>query len=221
MPDYIPKPDAGFHNWQGTVLLPYITDNRVALGVSTGTLTGLTASQALWTPAYAAHQLAQSTALSKSQDKDDAKAAYTALIRAVVAQIQANPAVTDTQRAAMQITVPDSTPTPAGPPTSRPVGKIDFSQRLAHKLEFRDESTPTSRAKPAGVSACEIFLYIGTTAPAGPGAMHLQAVDKSTPYLMEFDGADAGKTAYWAFRWVNNAGEHGPWSATVSATIGG
>ena len=82
MADYIQKSDPGFHNWQATVLIPYITANRVALGVSTGTLTGLTDSQAVWTPAYSAHQLAQSTALSKAQDKDDAKTAYTALIRA-------------------------------------------------------------------------------------------------------------------------------------------
>ena len=50
---------------------------------------------------------------------------------------------------------------------------------------------------------------------------HLQAVDRSTPYLMEFNSADAGKTAYWALRWVNTRGEHGPWSATVSGTIPG
>ena len=76
-------------------------------------------------------------------------------------------------------------------------------------------------AKPAGVDCCELWLYIGTTAPAGPDAMHLQGVDNSTPYLMEFDSADASKTAYWALRWVNTRGEHGPWSATVSATISG
>ena len=221
MADYIQKSDAGFNNWQGTVLIPYITDHRVALGVTTDGLAALVAGQTVWADDYATHIASQATATSDAQAKDDAKTAFIALIRAIVGQIQANPAVTDTQRAAMQINVPDTTPTAAGPPTSRPVGKIDFSQRLAHKLEFRDESTPTSRAKPAGVSGCEIFLSIGTTPPAGPGAMHLQVMDKSTPYLMEFDSADAGKTVYWAFRWVNNAGEHGPWSATVSATIGG
>ncbi len=51
--------------------------------------------------------------------------------------------------------------------------------------------------------------------------MSLQAVDRSTPYWMEFASDDAGKTAWWALRWVNTAGEHGPWSTTVSATIGG
>ena len=159
--------------------------------------------------------------MSDRQAKDDARGRYTTLIRSAVGQMQKNPDVTDTQRAAMQITVPKTGHTPASTPTSRPVGKIDTSERLRHTINFTDEATPTSRAKPDGVAACEVWLAIGTTPPAGPDAMHLQAVDRSTPYVMDFDSADAGKTAYWALRWVNTQGEHGPWSATVSATIGG
>jgi hypothetical protein len=210
MADYIPRTDADLDNWQANTLIPYISANKVALGVSDATVTALTGAQTTWNTAYAAHQLAQSTATSKRQDKDAARAALVALIRSTVGQMQANPAVTDTQRAAMQITVPDTTPTPAPVPTTRPVGKIDTSERLRHTIEFRDEATPTSRAKPAGVSACELWLFVGTTAPTGPEAMHLQAVDRSTPYLMEFESSDAGKTAWWALRWVNTRGEHGP-----------
>ena len=220
MPDYVPAPDPAFHNWQ-TTLLAFITDNRVALGVSTGDLTALTAAQTDWTATYATHQATQAQALSDRQAKDDARTAYTTLIRAAVGQMQKNPAVTDTQRQAMSLTVPDTTRTPAGVPASRPLVNIDTSERLRHTLTFTDEATPTSRAKPAGVAACEVWLLTGTTAPAGPDAMHLQAVDKSSPYIMEFDSADAGKTAWWALRWVNTKGEHGPWSATVSATIPG
>ena len=69
------------------------------------------------------------------------------------------------------------------------------------------------------MTACEVWLYIGTTAPAGPEVMHLQGVIRSTPFLMNFDSADAGKTGFWALRWVNTKSEHGPWSATVSGTI--
>lgn len=221
MPDYIPTTDADFDNWQGVTLLPYIIANKVALGVSDPTVTALTGGQTAWTTGYSGHQSAQATATSKRQEKDGARASFVTLIRSVVGQIQANPAVTDTQRAAMQITVPSGSHTPAPVPTTRPVGTLDISQRLVHKVDFRDEATPTSRAKPAGVSACELFLFIGTTAPTGPSAMHLQAVDRSTPYLMEFESADAGKTAWWALRWVNTRGEHGPWSATVSGTIPG
>ena len=220
MPDYIPAPDPAFNNWQIT-LIAYITANRAALGISTGDLTALTTAQTEWTTSYATHQATQAQALSDRQAKDDARTAYTTHIRASVGQMQKNPAVTDTQRQAMSLTVPDTTRTPAGVPASRPLVKIDTSERLRHTLTFTDEATPTSRAKPAGVAACEVWLLTGTTAPAGPDAMHLQAVDKSTPYIMEFESADAGKTAWWALRWVNSKGEHGPWSATVSATIPG
>ena len=194
MPDNIPAPDPAFNNWQIT-LIAYITANRAALGVSTGDLTALTAGQTAWTAAYATHQATQAQALSDRQAKDDARADYTTLIRATVGQMQKNPAVTDTQRQAMSLTVPDTTRTPAAVPTSRPLVKIDTSERLRHTLTFTDEATPTSRAKPAGVAACEVWLLTGTTAPAGPDAMHLQAVDKSSPYIMEFDSADGGKTA--------------------------
>lgn len=221
MPDYIKPQDADFDNWQRVTLLPYISANKVVLGVADATVTALTGGQTAWAAAYTAHQSAQAAATSKRQDKDDARAAFVTLIRSTVGQMQANPAVTDTQRAAMQITVPSGSHTPAPVPTTRPVGTVDTSQRLSHKIEFRDEATPTSRAKPDGVAACELHLFIGTTAPTGPSAMHLQAVDRSTPYQMEFESADAGKTAYWAMRWVNTRGEHGPWSATVSGTIPG
>lgn len=221
MPDFVPAQDAAFDNWQGVTLIPYISANKVALGVADATVTALTGGQTAWAAAYSAHQTAQAAATSKRQDKDDARAAYVTLIRSVVGQMQKNPAVTDTQRAAMQITVPSGTHTPAPTPTTRPVGTVDTSQRLSHKIEFRDEATPTSRAKPDGVAYCELHLFIGTTAPTGPDAMHLQGIDKSTPYLMEFESADAGKTAWWALRWVNTRGEHGPWSATVSGTIPG
>ena len=220
MPGYVPAPDPAFNNWQAT-LLAFITANRAALGVSTGDLTALTAGQTAWTAAYGTHQATQAQALSDRQAKDDSRADYVTLIRATVGQMQKNPAVTDTQRQAMSLTVPDTTRTPAAVPASRPLVKIDTSERLRHTLTFTDEATPTSRAKPAGVAACEVWLLTGTTAPAGPDAMHLQAVDKSSPYIMEFASADAGKTAWWALRWVNTKGDHGPWSATVSATIPG
>ena len=220
MPDFVPAPDADFDHWQ-TILLTFVAGNHAALGVSSGEGTALTTAQTAWMATYATHQATQTQALSDRQAKDDARTAYVALIRAAVGQMQKNPAVTDTQRAAMNLTVPKTGHTPAGVPTSRPVGNIDTSARLRHTLNFTDEATPTSRAKPAGVAACEVWLFIGTTAPAGPDTMHLQAVDRSTPYVMDFDSADAGKTAWWALRWVNTKGEHGPWSATVSATIGG
>jgi len=55
----------------------------------------------------------------------------------------------------MGITVPDREGTPEGPPKTRPVVSVDTSQRLQHTIAFADESTPTRKAKPAGVMGAE------------------------------------------------------------------
>ena len=64
-------------------------------------------------------------------------------------------------------------------------------------------------------------MRLPSTTPTGSDAMNLQAVDKSTPYLMEFESTDASKTAWWVLRWDNTKGKHGSWGATVSGTIPG
>ena len=103
--------------------------------------------------------------------------------------------------------------------TSRPVATVDTSQRLRHIISFVDELTQTSRAKPAGMVGCEIWVKIGGSAPADPSELTYLATDTRSPYVAEFDGADAGKTAYYMLRWVNTRGERGPWSQTISGTI--
>ncbi|HEV7858837.1 MAG TPA: hypothetical protein VGO91_09435, partial [Pyrinomonadaceae bacterium] len=68
---------------------------------------------------------------------------------------------------------------------------------------------------------CEIWSKIGDPAPSDPSQLHFMGLDTSTPYMVQFGGEDAGKTAYYMLRWVNSKGEQGPWSQTASATITG
>jgi hypothetical protein len=35
----------------------------------------------------------------------------------------------------------------------------------------------------------------------------------------DFPSAEAGKTAYYALRWVSTRGEKGPWSEITTATV--
>jgi hypothetical protein len=65
-----------------------------------------------------------------------------------------------------------------------------------------------------------ISAQSGPIPPADPGQCHFVALDTSSPYLLVHDPADAGKTAHYMMRWVNTRNQPGPWSETVSATIG-
>ena len=69
--------------------------------------------------------------------------------------------------------------------------------------------------------ACEIMVKIGDPAPVDAGQCVFLALDTASPYVATYEGADANKTAHYMLRWTTRAGDKGPWSETVSATIGG
>jgi len=133
--------------------------------------------------------------------------------------MQSSPQVTDAQRQSLGLNVRSTTRTAVGAPTSRPVATIDTSHRLRHTINFVDELTPTSRAKPDGTQGCEIWMKVGDPPPAGPNDVRYLALDTRTPYTVDFEASDAGKTAYYMLRWTSTRSEAGPWSATVSGTI--
>ncbi len=56
--------------------------------------------------------------------------------------------------------------------------------------------------------------------PTDPNELTFLATDARTPYVANFDGADANKVAHYMLRWESTRGETGPWSETARATIG-
>jgi hypothetical protein len=218
MPDYIPRPDPEFDTWQAN-FVSVVNGDLAGYGLVAGDLTPVTTAQTAWNASFPAHVTAQAAAQAARQTKDFDRSSYEEVVRAVVRKIQATAAVTDTAKAAAGITVRDSEPTPSGPPPSAPVGQVDTSQRLAHTVHFADSATPTSRAKPAGVRGCEIWMKVGTPAPVDPSELSFVTLDTRTPHTVPFAGSDANKTVTYWLRWVSTRGETGPWSAAVSATV--
>ena len=69
---------------------------------------------------------------------------------------------------------------------------------------------------------CEIWVKVAAPSdlpPTGADDLSFVAMDRASPYIVEYDGADGGKTAHYMLRWVKSGGEKGPWSETISATI--
>ena len=69
------------------------------------------------------------------------------------------------------------------------------SCRLSHPISFLDETAPQKKAKPKGVIGPEMWVKIGDPRPADPGELSFLALDTSSPYLAEYTGPQAGKTA--------------------------
>jgi hypothetical protein len=218
MSDYIPDSDGDFGDWL-TQFLGFANDNLGGLHLTAPDLAAITNLVTEFADARTINEANQAQARGSRAHKDDVRANLERLIRPLVGRIQGTAGVTDEQRQGLGITVRSTTRSAVGVPTSRPVATIDTTNRLQHTIAFVDELTPTSRAKPDGVSGCQIWTKIDGPPPTDPNELRYLATDTRSPYLADFDGGNGGKTAYYMLRWVSTRGETGPWSQTVSATI--
>lgn len=218
--DYIPDPDADFRLWEAN-FIAYLSMNVAALGLLPADITPVVNAQGVFEDALVAHEIAQAEAQSARAAKDQARAEFEELIRTLVRQLQASAAVSDAEREGLGITVRDATPTPAGEPTTRPVLQADTRQPNRLTIAFADEGTPTKKAKPAGVTACLLQFKKGGTAPAADADWEFLAIDSGTPYVAEFDSADAGAAVWVRGCWINSRQQRGPWSNTLSTRVPG
>jgi len=221
MADYIPGSDTEFLAW-ATNFATYIGAHFAELGINAADILPIAAGRTDFDAKMHENVTAQQAAQSSRRAKDASRDTLESAIRQLVRQLQASGDVDDAERAALGITIPDTVrTTAAGGISTRPIGAVDTSQRLRHEIRFVDEATPTSRAKPAGVMGCEIWVKVAAQnePPADPSELSFVAMDTASPYIAEYNGADGGKTAHYMLRWVKTGGEKGPWSETISATI--
>jgi len=165
-----------------------------------------------------AHVAAQAAARSQTQTKEASREAVIEAMSFLLKQAKLNK-VSEAKIAEMGAPVGGSTALP--PTATKPVGRIDTSERFRHVIHFADESTPNSKRNPRGVFGCEIYVKIGGAPPTGPAECTALGLDRKTPYLSEFDAEDVGKMAHYMLRWQLTDETFSPWSETISATVTG
>jgi len=221
MGDYVPQNDAKMNLWQKN-LIEIVESKVTEWGILAGDFSLVKAKQMVWEAAFDKASNKQNRTSADVLAKDEAYDDYVAVIRPFVAQWLANNSkVSDSDRARMGLTVKTGTRTPTPVPTTSPIGRIDFSVRLQHSIQFYDETSAHSNAKPAGVHGCEVYMKIDGDAPKDASELTYVGTCTASPYQVKFDGSKAGKTVYYWLRWVNTRGESGPWSITLSAMVVG
>lgn len=219
--NYIPRPDGNFSAWANhyyEAVKKWWDDN----GFDPTDLKPLETALAEWNKDYPAHVKAQAAAEGARQAKDAARVALEKEVRPVTNFVQGYPKTTNADRAEMGITVRDTSPTPAPAPSSRPLALVESGQRLTHQLRLVDESTPTRRARPAGVLGAEVWVKLvdaDTPAPTDPAALEFLTLTTRPSFRADFKPGEGGKTAVYMARWVNTRGEKGPWSEVTTATV--
>lgn len=189
-------------------------------GLTPAQVTGLQAAITDLQGEVEQHVAAQAAAKSRTQSKNEKRDVLEKMLREFVRLAKAQSALKDSDFSALGQIATVSNYAPLSNPT-RPTGKVDTSQRLRHTISFADEATPEQKRKPAGTVGCEIYAKVGGNAPTDGKECSFVALDTATPYLMEFDGADAGKMIHYMLRWSLKDETRSAWSETISATVTG
>jgi hypothetical protein len=134
--------------------------------------------------------------------------------------------VTNADKTALGLNLPNNSPSPIGAPTTFPLLSIVSAGPGTHELRYADNTTPAIRKKPAGAIGLQLFCGVATSAIVDPADCSLKDVLTTQPYLSTFDVADRGKIATYFARWVTRGRQAGgsaqlvgPWSSAVSMTI--
>jgi hypothetical protein len=216
--DYVPKKEAIFFNWQD-VLMHHASTKYKTWNIPDDTWKKLLSEQTAYKTRYAVAEDPATHTPTAVLMRKEARAEYEALIRQVVkAHITYNPAVSDEDRKDMGLPIHDSKPTPAKDITSYPEAEVDSSVIRCAGIHFHDQGK-TSKAKPEGAQAAVICWALLDHTPVSDEELIHTAIATHSPYVLEFDASDRGKTVYFYLRWINTRGKEGPKSEVYSAII--
>jgi hypothetical protein len=216
--DFVPTADAAFNQWQ-IVLIAFLLANAQRLGLSADAIAALQVLQAAWQAAFAIAKDPATRTKAAVAAKNAARTALEKALRAFVKEyISYNHSVSDADRENMGLPVYDSKPSPVPPPSTMPIGKVDFSVHQRHLLHVSDASITSAKGENA--HGFEVWCKKGGEVPSKDGDFAYAGFSSRSPFAIDYPMEMVGQTVYYRFRWVNARNQPGPWSeAVVSAVV--
>ncbi|MDR1484044.1 MAG: hypothetical protein LBT09_04385 [Planctomycetaceae bacterium] len=152
--------------------------------------------------------------------KTEARELLESSLRAAIREyLTYNHLLTDVDRDGLGLPIHKTTHTPSPVATTYPDYEIDTSVIRRLTIHFKDQGSTKSKAKPPGQHGAEIRWAISDTPIVNVSDLKNSSFDTKTPFTLEFEGEDRGKTVYFCLCWENTRGEKGPWSEIISAII--
>ena len=220
MPNISNMTDSELHNYLHDVVT-VVNGNLAGYGLVAADVTPSSTSDTAFASDIAACVQIALDAKAATVAKNESRTLAVKNLRTLLDKIALHGGITPPLLQAVGISAADTTPTAISAPTTYPEFRVDLDARLHHILHYHDAGNTTSRRKPDGVHAVEIWCKVGDPAPVGPSGMVFMGSDTATPWEKSFADAQIGEPVYYALRWVNNRGDVGPWSVTIKSIVPG
>jgi hypothetical protein len=216
--DYIPGSYPGLEGWL-TNLATVTRTNQTRFEIPPAKVDALEAVADDYSTANAAAESPAANKIDRQLRKETAVTAKRAARGFVNLHLRYNPNVTNEDRIALGLKVPDTTPTQKTVTGSHPLITADTSTLLHVKLHIRDSAMQKSHAKPPGVHGCEIVWAILDAPPTDTEDLIHSAFTTKAMHDFEFLEKQRGQHLFFRGRWENNRGEKGPWGEIGNSII--
>lgn len=218
---YIPTKDADLLAW-GQNFADVIAAEPVAYGLLPADAVVISTNMTEFANAYAEATNPATRTIVTIAAKDEEKAGFLSLARAYAALIRANAGVSDADKAAAGLTIPDPTPTPIPVPSTTPVMSAPFQGQGTVLLSVTDSANPpTTKAKPFGVVGGCLFSakWTGATPPVASTKTLVGIFTKSDNVIDNASLGVEGEKIRLYSQWFNRKGQLGPIGATIDIIL--
>lgn len=217
---YIPPKDSDFLAWI-TNFNTLITASPATYGLVAADATAIDAVTDPYTAAQAVVDNPSTKTVTTVATKNNTKNAALAVVRTYAQQIAHNAGVTDGNKLALGLNLPNTSPSPIPAPTSSPLLTVIGATPGQLTIRYADSNTPDKRSKPQGVTQMQLYVLVATTVGDDPSAASFYGAVTKQPFAVSFEPADAGKIATMFARWQTRTGLVGPFSLAASFVIPG
>lgn len=196
-----------------------LTANPALYGLTAGDASAVAAAQVLYAADYATATTDSTRTKVTVAAKDTSRGQLVILLRSYAAIIQSNLGVSQSDKTDLGLTIRDLHPSRISAPTSAPTLAVLAAQANNLTMTYHDPNQSAHvKAKPAGATALELYAASSATVVSDPTTLPFRGLITKTPFVLPTLSADAGKTIYYAGRWVTRRGLVGPFSA-IGTTI--
>jgi hypothetical protein len=217
--DYLPQPYADLREWMDNFVAYLKTTAVMArLKLEPKEVEDLEAEAKAYDDACAVADGANAGSVDKNHRKLQAKSVKKTVREFVNGRLRYNKLVTDDDRKAMGLTIPDTTPTPETPPKERPLLEPDTSKIRTVTIKIVNEEGDA--AKPEHVHGTELvwgFIPEGEK----PSFIHLkETLFTTTSHAsIDVDEEDRGKRIGVSGRYENHRGGKGKFGEIIVVYI--
>jgi hypothetical protein len=210
--DYIPRPDKDFLSWIVT-LLKYLMSRTTKFKFPQEVYDRLEQEKNIFAQKLeVANESATHTPVNvreknmarKVLEKDSRESVGSYLIK--------NPLLTEADLELLGLPIHKTTRTPAPVAETYPDFYVDSSIHRRLIIHFYEVGKASSKAKPAGQHGAEICWAISDTPIVKATKLTNSSFDTHTPFNLDFEEEERGRTVYFRLRWENTRGQKGPWS---------